>query len=112
MLLEGTQVSDETDAQQTVGENQYGGHLDSGGEHAVYISDDGQHVTKITLPGLHGYVPTEDVASDIQGDFYRIKLRQATPAEYFLRTALFSRLTGIDSEAAQTDERDGPVACP
>ena len=75
---------------------QFGGLLDRGGEHLVYISDDGRHVTKVTLPGFYGYVPTEDVAPGITGDFRRLKLRFATPAEYLLRTALFSELTGIE----------------
>jgi hypothetical protein len=55
--------------------------------------------------------PPRTWALGIQSDVYRIKLRQATPAEYLLRTSLFSRLTGIDSEAAQADERDDPLAC-
>jgi hypothetical protein len=78
--------------------DQYGSKLDACGEHFVYISDDGRHVTKITLPGFYGYVPTEDVAPGITGDFRRIKLRFATPAEYLLRLALFSELTGINWE--------------
>jgi DNA repair protein RadC len=99
-------------AQEPQRQNQFGLHLDSGGEHAVYISDDDKQVTKITLPGLYGYVPTEDVAPGITGEFRRLKMREATPAEYLYRLALFSRLTGIDWQAhgvETTDEAAYPV---
>ena len=92
---------------------QLGDLLDHGGEHTVYVSPDARHVIKITKPGLYGYVPTEDVAPGVTGDLRRIKLRRATPAEYLLRTALFSRLTGTDWQMHGlefTDEAtDSPV---
>ncbi len=99
-------------AQEPQRQDQFGSHLASGGEHAVYISDDDKHVTKLTLPGLYGYVPTEDVAPGITGEFRRLKMREATPAEYIYRLALFSRLTGIDWQAhgvETTDEAAHPV---
>jgi len=81
-------------AAQPAQEGQYGALLAEEGEHSVYLPDDGDYVTKVTLPGLYGYVPTEDVADGSMkdgADFKRLILRKATPAEYINRVALFSR---------------------